>query len=452
MSAFENKPDLETVLVRLDAIRAYVSQSSPRYPAYSFVRALDPVAINIPYHPERSTWTANTGPQPLYVPYQYRYCEDALSLMNKLEDVLLLCRSAASDLSGPVGEPFHKLLIKSMEQLLAKPAYLDEDNTSRTSEDIYANYATPQESIPTMPQMDRIRLQTSALAIRLAALTMLDAAIREFFDSPPHPGYYTSQLKHRFLGCKAMANDTPLGRSIEMLIAVLIQADRMALERPWRAWYAADALTLTMRITQYKWEEISVALREWVLEGGLDMPQPQIVEEISDIKDTNIRLDTTNTRDGFESAFPEPRSREIWDLGSIGRSFLRDWEEGPKLSLLPVSQPMSGPPVYQPSIVHQSMSDPIIRQPIPVSAAYQSIPLPAPHPPMAIPTTHQQTSSPPLSNLPPHPQPQQEIRTNKTVGSSNDNLGHHYGYSLPGTLPMKPHNTDPTANHNMTRW
>ena len=117
--------------------------------------------------------------------------------MNKVEDVLLLCRSAASDLSGPVGEPFQRLLIKSVEQLLTKPAYLETEDGSGSPYDMYAAYASAEPATPQIPEDERGRSVKSALALRLAALTLLDVAIREFFDSPPWQGFYSEKLKRQ---------------------------------------------------------------------------------------------------------------------------------------------------------------------------------------------------------------------------------------------------------------
>lgn len=374
MSAFEDNAELETVIVRLDAIRAYAAQSSPRYPAFQSVRELGPVAINIPHQAGKSTWSTLKRS---YTPSSYIYCEDALTLMNKIEDVLLLCRSAASDLSGPVGEPFHKLLSKSIEQMLAKPAFLVNEG-EKTSGDIYAAYDTRQSGDSRVLDSQRDGLIKSSLALRLAALTLLDVAIREFFDSPPYPGFYTSQLTHQFLGSKAMANDTAWGRSLEMLIAVLMQADRMALERPWRAWYAADALTLTMRIGEYTWEAVGRSLRSWIENGGLESTQPRIIEEESGssppIRKTSSPTTTTspvNSSNKGRRFDTGPRSKEFWNLKNVASKFLEEWETSfgkPKSPVyqydIPQYQQQQQSPQYQPSQEQKNqIPSPTIPQP-----------------------------------------------------------------------------------------
>lgn len=76
-----------------------MSVSFPRYPQYTTVRALQPLAINVPSSP--AAWFTSAHPK-----FEYLYCEDVINLLHGLEDVLLLIRSAALDLSGPVGPPF----------------------------------------------------------------------------------------------------------------------------------------------------------------------------------------------------------------------------------------------------------------------------------------------------------------------------------------------------------
>ena len=77
--------------------------------------------------------------------------------------------------------------------------------------------------------------------LRLAALIFLDFAMRELFDSPHASGRFVRELKSKLL-----VAGTPCGRSLEMLVMVLIKHDRMALEKARRAWYIADAITVTM--------------------------------------------------------------------------------------------------------------------------------------------------------------------------------------------------------------
>ena len=326
---------------RLDAIRAYSAISAPRYPAFTSVRALDPLAINIPNRP-RSLWSSNST----YSPFEYIYCQEALTLLNRLEDVLLLARSAATDLTGGVGEPFKKLLSSSLNQLLEKPdTHLATSSPPSQELDLYASLSSTSPTRPTaLEEADIRRVHHAGKALRLAALAFLDAAIREFFDSPPRPGAYTNRLKLRFLGSRTLANDSPWGRSLEMLVAVLLQADRMALERPWRAWYVADALTQTMRIGEWTWDIVARALKEWVSNGGLDS-DPELDSELEDLekeaereKEKRNGKSNGNARDierekqkkeeekGVEY---EKRSHSVWDLKLVVHKFLEEWGELP---------------------------------------------------------------------------------------------------------------------------
>ena len=81
-----------------------------------------------------------------------------------------------------------------------------------------------------------------------------------------------------------------------MVIAVLLQADRLALERPWRGWYFADGLTITMSIGENDWRKVERELRAYVVVGGFG------VQEGS-------------------------RSSAVWDFAAMGARFLREWEQ-----------------------------------------------------------------------------------------------------------------------------
>ena len=327
------------MISRLDAIRAYSAISAPRYPAFTSVRALDPLAINIPNRP-RSLWSPNSS----YSPFEYLYCQEALTLLNRLEDVLLLARSAATDLTGGVGEPFKKLLSSSLTQLLENPDTFLATSSPRSQDlDLYASLSSTSPTQPSaLEEADVRRLHHAGKALRLAALAFLDAAVREFFDSPPRPGAYTNRLKLRFLGSKTLANDSPWGRSLEMLVAVLLQADRMALERPWRAWYVADALTQTMRIGEWTWDLVIRSLKEWVLNGGLDS-DPDLDSVLEDLetetqkekgngkshinaRDIERKKQKEEEKEGVEY---EKRSHSVWDLRLVVQKFLEDWGESP---------------------------------------------------------------------------------------------------------------------------
>ena len=268
--------------------------------------------------------------------------------MNMLEDVLLLARSAATDLTGPIGVPFKKLLSSSLTCLLEKPnnSVLSpptptsggSSNPAYNGTDLYASLSTPAPGFTaSQTTAEERRLHLACKSLRLAALAFLDAAIREFFDSPPQPGYYTNKLKLRFLGSKALANDSPWGRSLEMVIAVLLQADRMALERPWRAWYMADALTLTMRIGEWTWEMVVGVLRKWVKGGGLDQDEEVTrgdKERGLEAPGKGDRVEMADRSEntsgsGGEGEKIEKRSVGVWDLKKVAERFLREWDAAP---------------------------------------------------------------------------------------------------------------------------
>ena len=122
----------------------------------------------------------------------------------------------------------------------------------------------------------------------------------EFFDSPKKPGDFIAKLQARFLG-EATANSmlapsTPLGKSLEMMLAVLLQADRMALERPYRGWYFADALTLTMGLSEETWGLAAEGLMRYLMnEGGQEIVAGS-------------------------------RSATVWDLDAAVKEFRREWD------------------------------------------------------------------------------------------------------------------------------
>ena len=130
--------------------------------------------------------------------------------------------------------------------------------------------------------------------------------MREFFDAPPFPGAFARKLKARFLGPFAAAAraSTAWGRSIEMLIAVLLQADRVALERPWRGWYVADVLTLTMKVGEANWEAATAALRGYLERDG---------NEEGDDAGDEVPINA--------------RSRGVWDVREELEDLLRQWKE-----------------------------------------------------------------------------------------------------------------------------
>ena len=72
-----------------------------------------------------------------------------------------------------------------------------------------------------------------------------------------------------------------------MVVHTLLAADRLALERPWRAWDFADALALTMNLKQEDWEEVELNLECYMVERIHESEPPMRLRsaEVWDIKD-----------------------------------------------------------------------------------------------------------------------------------------------------------------------
>lgn len=215
-------------------LRAYIAISYPRYPTYSSVRNILPIAINVPrreHHPPPSYIFAS------HRAAVYGFCEDALALIHELEDTLLLIRSASDTPLAPKStQPVRELLSSAIAQLLRDPG---------------------STSPVTGPACSR----TARKCLRLATLVFLDIAMHESFSTPARPGTFARALKTRFLRTPA-----PWGRSLEMLLSVLLQTTRMALEKPWRAWYFADVATLTMALGEPTWRAVEAALEGYLRE------------------------------------------------------------------------------------------------------------------------------------------------------------------------------------------
>lgn len=250
------------------------------------MRSLAPLAIGVP----TPSITANSTPE-------YRFCEDVLHVLHSLEDALLLAHSAAHDLRKPAGQAFKTLFAASVSQLTEPTALCRPLQTF--DNDLY------------LPPPRPLR---SAKCIRLATIIFLDVAIRELFDAPhSQMGLYARQLKKRFLGLgtRAATTTTPWGRSLEMCIAVLLQADRMALERPWRGWYFADALTLTMKLGEGSWAEVEAEMMAYLNEEAETRARENQEGPMTEAADEEVGRAST----------------KVWDLAEVVVSFLRRWEE-----------------------------------------------------------------------------------------------------------------------------
>ncbi|MCJ1284197.1 hypothetical protein MMC26_003528 [Xylographa opegraphella] len=258
MSTFKDNPDLEDVIVRMDVIRAYIALSSPRYPTYSIVRSLAPLALNVP--------RSYTGWSPIDLSTNdrkgiYWFCEDSMYLIHELEDFMLLVGSVAGDCTENLELSIQDLIMSAASQLLCRHDLGNAD-------------------APRRPRK----------CTRLAALIFMNLAIRELFDSPEISGRFVRELKARFFD-----NTTAWGRSLEMLTAVLVKHSRVALEKGWRAWYVADAVTTTMNFGDDAWVTAERNMLAYLWDDAV-------------------------------KAVPGPRSSCIWDLQTVYKGFLRAWD------------------------------------------------------------------------------------------------------------------------------
>ncbi|MCJ1419165.1 hypothetical protein MMC32_005518 [Xylographa parallela] len=239
MSTFKDNPDLEEVIMRMDVIRAYIALSSPRYPTYSIVRSLAPLAINVPR--SHSGWT----PVDLSTNDRkgvYWFCEDSMYLIHELEDFMLLVGSAACDRTENLELSIKDLIMSAATQLLCSQELGNPDAPRR-----------------------------SRRCVRLAALVFMNLAIRELFDSPDTSGRFVCELKARFFD-----STTVWGRSLEMLTMVLIKHSRVALEKGWRAWYIADVVTTTMNFGDDAWAIAEHNMLEYLWNHALKaVPSPR---------------------------------------------------------------------------------------------------------------------------------------------------------------------------------
>ncbi|MCJ1377925.1 hypothetical protein MMC17_001021 [Xylographa soralifera] len=239
MSTFKDNPDLEDVIMRMDVIRAYIALSSPRYPTYSIVRTLAPLAINVPRsHPGWNPIDLSTNDRRGI----YWFCEDGMYLIHELEDFMLLVGSAACDRTENLELSIQDLIMSAASQLLCRQ---DLGN-------------------PDAPRRPR-------RCIRLAALIFMNLAIKELFDSPETSGRFVCGLKARFFD-----NTTAWGRSLEMLTMVLVKHSRVALEKGWRAWYIADVVTTTMNFGEDAWAIAEHNMLEYLWNHATkDVPGPR---------------------------------------------------------------------------------------------------------------------------------------------------------------------------------
>ena len=193
----------------------------------------------------------------------YRHCEDALVLVHGLEDLMELLGSTARNPFVRLNISLKDLLSCAVTQLLSKgPVDLDDPNG---------------------------RSYLSRRCCRLAVLLFVDVAIKEIFDSPDPPGRYVRKLKSDLVGITTLWS-----RSLEILMMILLQHDRIALEKPWRWWYVADVVMMTMNIGQTTWRAIEETLLAYI--GGSTFEASQTAQ-----------------------------SGSIWDMQSMTQSFVQEW-------------------------------------------------------------------------------------------------------------------------------
>lgn len=244
------------MIQRLDLIRAYIAASSPRYPDYVDVRALKPLLVNIPSTTDYYT----TASFPMNVDRQavYGLCEHAIRLILGLEDVLLLISSAAQQTKVLDGTFYH-LLTKAITQLL-------QDNGT--------------EGLGSSSIQQR-------RCFRLAALILIDVSMREYFESPSQTGRFIRALNKQLLD-----TNSSWGQSAEMFVTTMLRSDRVSLETPSRAWYAADVIIRSVRLGKSEWTSVEQKLRDYIHQSPL-------------------------------RAMKSSQSSAIWDIGTVAATLLR---------------------------------------------------------------------------------------------------------------------------------
>ena len=321
------KMDLLILDCRLDAIRAYIAMSAPRYPAYISVRNLPPLYIPIPspYSP--------SAPNPSLQVFEHVYCEDAIHLVHGIEDVLLLMRAGALDVLTPVGAPYKALLSAHVGQLLSPSA--SHLLAAHIADSVTNAHPTPAATpttphTPGLPPNTTRRQRLAARTLRLAALVFVDLTVREFFEEAEPTangrrrplGRQTRRiLQERFLGDFAPTGSAALwGRSLEMMVAVLLQSDRLALEKPWRGWYFADALTLTMALGAEAWAGVGHVLEAFLREGVERQRREEAMARDTGMMLAGERVDAL--------VRGQPRHRKVWDLEKEFGRAMEAWGAG----------------------------------------------------------------------------------------------------------------------------
>ena len=119
IEALSHKSELQTVLVRLDAMRAYITLAAPRYPTYACIRSLQPLAINVPPSTSNAALPLSSENP------DFAFCGYTLHLVHALEGVLLLIWSISYDsLHLKPGRLNRDLVFASVQQCLSPSAIL----------------------------------------------------------------------------------------------------------------------------------------------------------------------------------------------------------------------------------------------------------------------------------------------------------------------------------------
>jgi hypothetical protein len=230
-------PDISSPLIyklfffrSLDLFRAYFAISAPRYAAFSVIRSIRPLAVNCPprIHEWGSEYALDKCGKKIY-----RYCEEFMVLIHGLEDLMLLIRSVADNARIPDSSD-QDLVACSVLQLLKPSEYDRPDNP----------------------------IFLAKKCVCLALLIFIDFAVQYLFDYPNQdPSILAGKLKATFLPGNA---HTPGARSLEMLAVMMLQSNRMTMEKPWRCWYVADVGILTMRQSDSSWRRVEAELLDYI--------------------------------------------------------------------------------------------------------------------------------------------------------------------------------------------
>ena len=243
---------------RLELLRAYLVISSPRYPRFAVIRAVEPIAIRISSSSNHEWEDISTQAVGLYQPV-YRFCEDCLRIIHGLEDVILIIDSAAHQKKRPSDVEMRDLFWDAVFQLLTN----DDNNTHDT-------------------------LAIARRCCRLASLILIDVVIHERLHSQPQEGFFIRVLRKNLLDV-----NEHWGRSYEMFITIMSRTDRIALEKSMRTWYIADIIMLTINMSRDKWTRIEGRLLAYIKENPLDKvrdPQDSSLFDMSSMVDLLVNI------------------------------------------------------------------------------------------------------------------------------------------------------------------